>query len=78
MPYIEELYKEYNKNIDEVVILGVASPNLGQEGDAKHVKDFLKQEGYTFPVLLDEGGSLVYQYGISSFPSTFIIIKMDI
>ncbi|MFR3567889.1 MAG: cytochrome c biogenesis protein CcdA [Paraclostridium sordellii] len=75
MPYIEELYKEYNKNIDEVVILGVASPNLGQEGDAKHVKDFLKQEGYTFPVLLDEGGSLVYQYGISSFPSTFIIDK---
>lgn len=75
MPYIEELYKEYNKNIDEVIILGVASPNLGQEGDAKHVKDFLKQEGYTFPVLLDEGGSLVYQYGISSFPSTFIIDK---
>ncbi|CEN78612.1 cytochrome c biogenesis protein/redoxin [Paraclostridium sordellii] len=75
MPYIEELYKEYSKNTDEVVILGVASPNLGQEGDAKHVKDFLKQEGYTFPVLLDEGGSLVYQYGISSFPSTFIIDK---
>ncbi|CEQ20641.1 cytochrome C-type biogenesis protein [[Clostridium] sordellii] len=75
MPYIEELYKEYKKNTDEVVILGVASPNLGQEGDAKHVKDFLKQEGYTFPVLLDEGGSLVYQYGISSFPSTFIIDK---
>lgn len=75
MPYIEELYKEYNKNTDEVIILGVASPNLGQEGDAKHVKDFLKQEGYTFPVLLDEGGSLVYQYGISSFPWTFIIDK---
>lgn len=75
MPYIEELYKEYNKNTDEVIILGVASPNLGQEGDSKHVKDFLKQEGYTFPVLLDEGGSLVYQYGISSFPSTFIIDK---
>lgn len=75
MPYIEELYKEYNKNTDEVIILGVASPNLGQEGDAKHVKDFLKQEGYTFPVLLDESGSLVYQYGISSFPSTFIIDK---
>ncbi|CEQ10176.1 cytochrome C-type biogenesis protein [[Clostridium] sordellii] len=75
MPYIEELYKEYSKNTDGVVILGVASPNLGQEGDAKHVKDFLKQEGYTFPVLLDEGGSLVYQYGISSFPSTFIIDK---
>lgn len=75
MPHIEELYKEYNKNNDDVVILGLASPNTGQEGDAKHVKDFLKEEGYTFPVLLDEGGSLIYQYGISSFPSTFIIDK---
>lgn len=75
MPHIEELYKEYNKNNDGVVILGLASPNIGQEGDAKHVKDFLKEEGYTFPVLLDEGGSLIYQYGISSFPSTFIIDK---
>ncbi|MGL5755882.1 MAG: cytochrome c biogenesis protein CcdA [Paraclostridium sp.] len=75
MPYIEELYKDYNENNEDVVILGLASPNVGQEGDANHVKDFLKEEGYTFPVLLDEGGSLIYQYGISSFPSTFIIDK---
>ncbi|MEG2786342.1 MAG: cytochrome c biogenesis protein/redoxin [Romboutsia sp.] len=75
MPYIEELYKDYNENNDDVVIVGLASPNVGQEGDANHVKDFLKEEGYTFPVLLDEGGSLIYQYGISSFPSTFIIDK---
>ena len=30
MPYIDELYEEYNKNQDDVVILGVASPNLGR------------------------------------------------
>lgn len=75
MPYIEELYKEYNKNNDDVVILGVASPNLGREGDNDHITNFLKEENHTFPVAMDEGGSLVYQYGINSFPSTFIIDK---
>lgn len=75
MPYIEELYKEYNKNNSEVVILGVASPNLGKEGSKEHITEFLKEEGYTFPVVMDNDGSLVYQYGINAFPSTFIIDK---
>lgn len=75
MPYIDELYKEYNKNNDDVVILGVASPNLGREGDQEHIEKFLEDEGYTFPVVFDDGGSLVYQYGISAFPSTLIIDK---
>lgn len=75
MPYIEDLYKEYNKNNDEVVILGVASPNLGREGNQEHIKKFLEKENHTFPILFDEGGSLVYQYGINAFPSTFIIDK---
>lgn len=75
MPYIEELYKEYNKNKDDVVILGVASPNVGREGSKEEIKKFLDEEGHTFPILFDEGGSQIYQYGISSFPSTFIIDK---
>ncbi|MEW9080781.1 cytochrome c biogenesis protein/redoxin [Terrisporobacter glycolicus] len=75
MPYIEELYKEYNKNKDDVVILGVASPNVGSEGSQEEIEKFLDEEGHTFPTLFDEGGSQIYQYGISSFPSTFIIDK---
>ncbi|MBH8073854.1 redoxin family protein [Clostridioides difficile] len=75
MPYIEQLYKDYNKNNDDVVILGVASPNLGREGSREHVVNFLKEQGYTFPVVLDEDGELAYQYGINAFPTTFIIDK---
>ncbi|MDZ5254087.1 cytochrome c biogenesis protein/redoxin [Clostridium sp. LIBA-8841] len=75
MPHIEELYKEYNKNQDDVVILGVASPNVGREGSENYIKDFLSKEGYSFPVVFDENGSMVYQYGINAFPSTFIINK---
>lgn len=75
MPYIEQLYKDYNKNNDDVVILGVASPNLGREGSREHVVNFLKDQGYAFPVVLDEDGALAYQYGINAFPTTFIIDK---
>lgn len=75
MPHIEDLYKEYNKNQDEVVILGVASPNLGNEGSEEDIKEFLNQNKYNFPVIMDKDGALAYQYGISAFPTTFIIDK---
>ncbi len=75
MPYIEQLYSEYNKNNDDVIILGLASPNLGNEVSQSDIEKFLKDENYTFPVMFDEDGSLTYQYGINSFPSTFVIDK---
>ena len=73
MPHIEELYKEYGKNNEDVIILGVASPNLGEEGDQEYIEDFLSENSYTFPVVFDDGGMLTYQYGFSSLPSTLII-----
>ncbi len=75
MPYIEELYSEYNKNNEDVIILGLASPNLGNEVSQSNIEKFLKEENYAFPVMFDEDASLTYQYGINSFPSTFIIDK---
>lgn len=75
MPYIEELYNEYNKNNDDVIILGVSTPNLGKEGDEKHISDFLKDNGYTFPVVFDNNADLIYGYSIQAFPSTLIIDK---
>lgn len=75
MPYIEELYKEYNENKDDVIILGVASPNLGREGTEEHITEFLKDNEMTFPVVFDEKGSLMQGYGMNAFPSTLIIDK---
>lgn len=75
MPYIENIYKKYNKNKGDVVILGVASPNLGKEGSKEDIKEFLSKNGHTFPIVFDEGGTMIQQYGISAYPSTFIINK---
>ena len=73
MPHIEDIYIEYGLNKKDVIILGVASPNLGREGSDEDVKNFLKENNYTFPVVMDYEGELAYQYGINAFPSTFII-----
>ncbi|PHV69681.1 cytochrome C biogenesis protein CcsB [Sporanaerobium hydrogeniformans] len=75
MPYIEELYKEYGENKEDVVILGVAAPNLGREVSEERITQFLADAGHTFPVVYDNDGSTLYQYGINSFPNTFIIDK---
>ncbi|MEG0772236.1 cytochrome c biogenesis protein/redoxin [Clostridium sp.] len=75
MPHIEELYKEYNKNEEDIVILGVAIPNVGREGSTEDIKNFLQNEGYTFPVVFDEDAKLLNKYFINAFPTTFIIGK---
>lgn len=76
MPDIQKLYEEYQKEVDpEVIILGVAGPNYGQEKSEDEVKKFLEDNGYTYPVLMDEGGELFEKYGIYSFPTTFMITK---
>lgn len=75
MPYIEEIYNDNNQNFEDVVIIGVAGPNIGKEGDEQYIIQFLKDEGYTFPVLFDDTGRTMAQYGIQALPSTFIIDK---
>ncbi|RBP46899.1 cytochrome c biogenesis protein/redoxin [Garciella nitratireducens] len=73
MPDIEEVYKEKGKNAEDVIILGVAGPNLGREGSKEEIIAFLKEEGYTYPVVFDETGDIMATYSIQSLPTTFII-----
>nr|WP_321026918.1 cytochrome c biogenesis protein CcdA [Clostridium neonatale] len=72
MPHIEELYNEHNLNNDDIVIIAVSNPG-GREKDMNGVKQFLKDEGYTFPVVLDESGEVFSKYNIMSLPTTFMI-----
>lgn len=80
MPYIEYFYNEYNKNMDDIVILGIANPKTeqypyNQELDKDGVIEFLKENEYTFPVLFDETGEVFNKYHIAAFPTTFLIDK---
>ena len=77
LPDIQKLYEEYSAQGDaaEVVILGAAAPGMGQEGSAEEIAQFLEENGYTYPVLMDTGYDMFNWYGITAFPTTFMIDK---
>ena len=80
MPDIQRLYEEYNKNSEDVIILGIANPSDekgfgNREGTTEDIKAFLKKNGYTYPVVMDTTGALFQRNNISAFPTTFMINK---
>ena len=75
MPEIQELYESYGKNEGDLIVLGIAAPGSGQEGDADEITAFLEENGYSFPVVMDETAKSFTEYGIRAFPTTFMIDK---
>lgn len=74
LPEIQQLYDNYSREgEDALIVLGVAGPEMGQEGTVEDITAFLEDNGYTYPVLMDTDWSLFYGYGIRSFPTTFMI-----
>ena len=78
MPEIQRLYLAHGENQADVIILGMANPRSQEyphNSDDKEpvVKDFLQDNGYTFPVVMDRTGALFSEYGIEAFPTTFMI-----
>ena len=75
MPDIQALYQEYEAMGEEaeVVFLSVATPGLGGEGTKEEVISFMEENGYTYPVLMDETGEVSAMFGISAYPTTYMI-----
>ncbi len=80
IPDIEALYRDCGENAGEVVVLGVANPKTSehpQNSDVgvDEVEAFIDEYGITYPVLMDTTGQLFSSFGVSSFPTTFMIDK---
>ena len=75
MPEIQKLYEEYAAQGEnaEVAVIGVAGPGMGGEGSREEITAFMEENGYTYPVLMDETGEMFSYYGISAVPTTFMI-----
>lgn len=74
MPAIQEIFEESLEQEDkDLVILGVAFPGFGRETTEQGVKDFLQDNGYTYPVVMDTGGTLIAPYYITAYPTTYMI-----
>ena len=65
-------------NQEDLVVLGVANPRseenpYNQDVSEEEVEAFLTERGYTYPVVMDTTGEVFQGYGVTSFPTTFMI-----
>ncbi|MEG1513143.1 MAG: cytochrome c biogenesis protein CcdA [Raoultibacter sp.] len=78
MPDIQKLYENHGSNSSDVMVFGVANPktaNRPQNADvsASAVASYMENKGFTYPTLMDETSAVFGDYGVSSFPRTFVI-----
>ncbi len=66
MPSLEKLKQDFSGEPFEVVTIDVQ-----EAGD--DVRDFMKNNGYTFTVVIDEDAFVSYRYRIRSHPMKFLI-----
>ncbi len=69
LPNIEKLYNYYNKNQDDVIILGIANTSRNTKKD---IVKLLKENNYTFTSLMAKN-DLFDKYYITTYPNTYII-----
>ncbi|MHC1694711.1 MAG: TlpA family protein disulfide reductase [Eubacteriales bacterium] len=69
LPDFEKLYKEMG---EDIVFLMVNLTD-GQRETLDKAKDFISDEGYTFPVYFDTKQDAANNYGISSIPLTLFV-----
>lgn len=70
MPEIQKLSEKYQDS-EDIAILTVVMPG-GQEMDAAGIKKFLKEKGFTMPVIFDDG-RLSSSFQITSLPTTYML-----
>jgi len=66
MPSMEALYNKFRDKGLEILAV-----NSGE--DQATVRSFMKNEGFSFPALLDLDGRVSANYGVQAIPTTFLI-----
>jgi len=68
MPSMERLYQEFKGEGLEVVAINFMERE-------KPITSFLKENGFTFTVLLDKKGEIARNYGVHGLPVTYLIAR---
>jgi thiol-disulfide isomerase/thioredoxin len=66
LPLLDRIQELYGPR--GLVVLGLAG-----DDDPQRVRDFLGHNSVSFEVLLDVGGEVGTQYGITGYPETFVV-----
>ncbi len=69
---LQSLYEHYQQNQQEVILLSIVSPQLDGKSQ-QEIEKFIQKEKITFPVLIDKTGELFKEFGVVSYPNTFIV-----
>ena len=72
MPSIESLFKDIAGN-DKIQMVTILYKDSYQDGTL-----YMKQNGYTFPVYLDNNGVTAVNFGVTGVPETYVIDKKGI
>jgi thiol-disulfide isomerase/thioredoxin len=66
MPSLQKLYESWDKTRFEMLAV-----NVGENED--RVKKFARENGYTFPILLDRDSKVAERYLVRGIPITFLV-----
>jgi len=69
MPHMEKLYDSKKEKGFEILAINSTT----SEKNKDNVKKFVTEYGLTFPIPLDEKGTVTHQYEIIGFPTSFFI-----
>ncbi|PID18130.1 thiol-disulfide oxidoreductase [Sporosarcina sp. P35] len=73
MPHMETYYTDH-KESDDMEILAVNMTKT-EKNKEKSAKEFVKEYGLSFPILLDKDSEVMKTYQIKVYPTTYIINK---
>lgn len=71
MPEFQEVYEEMGDEIQFIMLDGVGCMGETEESG----KEYVEEQGFSFPVYYDLEMNAVSTYGIQAFPTTFFIDK---
>ncbi|WP_256759402.1 peroxiredoxin [Cohnella sp. WQ 127256] len=69
MPHVEKLYQKFKD--EGVVVLSVNSTSL--ERNIQLAGSYAEKHSLSFPIVLDDQGSVIKQYKVTAYPTTFIL-----
>lgn len=68
MPEMERFYKQYQSEVTVVAVNFTVS-----EKGVSHVKRFVQENGYSFPIFLDEKNKANSGYEVLSYPTSYFL-----
>jgi thiol-disulfide isomerase/thioredoxin len=66
LPILQKMYDQFKEK--KFIFIAVNSMEQPQK-----VQDFITKAGYTFPVALDKEGAITQKYGVTAYPTLFLI-----